>query len=67
MVRRTLAGSLGRPVWLILHRVPDWRWPVTGETTPWYPTMRIFRETDGKWELPIESIADELREFAPPF
>jgi hypothetical protein len=55
-----LAGSLGRPVWLILHYVPDWRWPVTGETTPWYPTMRIFRQEGSHWESAIRSIVWEL-------
>ncbi len=45
-----LAGALGHPVWLALPFVPDWRWGTAGETTPWYPTMRLFRQrTDGDW------------------
>jgi len=39
-----LAGALGRPVWTLLAQVPDWRWGVTGTSTPWYPTMRLFRQ-----------------------
>jgi FkbM family methyltransferase len=39
-----LAGALGVPVWLPLAMVPDWRWGLTGDRTPWYPTMRLFRQ-----------------------
>ncbi len=45
-----LAGALGAPVWLALAHVPDWRWGVEGETSPWYPTMRRFRQDrPGDW------------------
>lgn len=39
-----LSGGLGRPTWLLLHQVPDWRWGLRGEHTHWYPTMRLFRQ-----------------------
>jgi hypothetical protein len=39
-----LAGALGLPVWTMLNSSPDWRWLRSGETTPWYPTMRLFRQ-----------------------
>ena len=39
-----LAGALGRPVWLLLPRIADWRWPRTGDVTPWYSDMRLFRQ-----------------------
>jgi Flp pilus assembly protein TadD len=48
-----LAGALGRPVWLALRRVPDWRWMLDRVDSPWYPAMRLFRQSgDGDW-LPV--------------
>ncbi|MGC2856238.1 tetratricopeptide repeat protein [Novispirillum sp. DQ9] len=45
-----LAGALGRPTWTVLPFSPDWRWLEQGEETPWYPTMRLFRqERRGDW------------------
>ena len=40
-----LAGAMGRPVWVLVPFAPDWRWTLSGETTPWYPTARLFRQT----------------------
>ena len=40
-----LAGALGRPAWIALKQVPDWRWGLRGDATPWYPTARLFRQT----------------------
>lgn len=58
-----LAGALGAEVWVMLAKVPDWRWGLAGETTPWYPNMRLFRQpTAGDWTAVIERIAAELRE-----
>jgi tetratricopeptide (TPR) repeat protein len=46
-----LAGALGVPVWLALSHVPDWRWTLSGDATPWYPSMRLFRQAKtGDWE-----------------
>jgi hypothetical protein len=45
-----LAGALGRPVWVALKRVPEWRWLLDRSDSPWYPGMRLFRQkTDGDW------------------
>lgn len=45
-----LAGALGVPVWLALKHVPDWRWMCDREDTPWYPSMRLFRQAaEGDW------------------
>jgi tetratricopeptide (TPR) repeat protein len=57
-----LAGALGVPVWLALALVPDWRWLLEREDTPWYPTMRLFRQTRyGRWDDVFARIADELQ------
>jgi hypothetical protein len=59
-----LAGAMGRPVWVLVPYVPDWRWTRDGETTPWYPTARLFRQTSpGNWDGAIARMADELRRF----
>ena len=58
-----LAGALGASVWLALARVPDWRWGLAGETTPWYPTMRLFRQDHpGDWTGVFARIAGALGE-----
>lgn len=60
-----LAGALGVPVWTLLHHEPDWRWMSHGERTPWYPTMRLFRqERPGEWEPVIARVAEELARTA---
>jgi hypothetical protein len=60
-----LAGALGKPVWLLLQHSPDWRWFLDRADTPWYPAMKLFRQTErGKWEPPILSIAEALRQMA---
>ncbi len=60
-----LAGALGRPVWLLLARVPDWRWLREGAASPWYPTMRLFRQDDGRdWAPVIRRVAGELAALA---
>ena len=57
-----LAGALGKPVWLALQFAADWRWRAHGDTTPWYPTMRLFRQrTPGDWPQVFADMAIELR------
>jgi Flp pilus assembly protein TadD len=56
-----LAGALGKPTWLLLPYVPDWRWMLNRADSPWYPSMRLFRQTQsGDWSMPVEKIAQEL-------
>jgi hypothetical protein len=56
-----LAGALGVPVWTLLHADPDWRWMLDRHDSPWYPTMRLFRqETPGDWAAVIDRVAAEL-------
>jgi FkbM family methyltransferase len=61
-----LAGALGVPVWLPLAFVPDWRWGLEGERTPWYPTMRLFRQTQLRdWPGVFARITATLRQEHP--
>jgi hypothetical protein len=57
-----LAGALGKPVWLMLGKRADWRWMMERTDSPWYPTLRIFREgEDEGWAPVIERVARSLR------
>jgi tetratricopeptide (TPR) repeat protein len=59
-----LAGALGKPVWVALKSVPDWRWLLDREDTLWYPTMRLFRQTQrGEWGEVFERMAQALDEL----
>ena len=59
-----LAGAMGRPLWMLLPFAPDWRWTLDGETSPWYPTARLFRQTAiGDWDGVIERLGVELKRF----
>jgi tetratricopeptide (TPR) repeat protein len=44
-----LAGALGKPVWIVLHVAPDWRWLTQRTDSPWYPSVRLFRVTPAEW------------------
>jgi uncharacterized protein (TIGR03032 family) len=56
-----MSGALGKPVWTLLSQVADWRWMLEGETTPWYPTMRLFRQTrPGDWTDVIKRVAQGI-------
>jgi ADP-heptose:LPS heptosyltransferase len=56
-----LAGALGAPVWTLLPFAPDWRWLLEREDTPWYPSMRLFRQDGrGDWRGVIERVRGEL-------
>jgi tetratricopeptide (TPR) repeat protein len=60
-----LAGALGKPVWVMLTRVPDWRWMVERADSPWYPTMRLFRQDEARaWPPVIARVTDALRALA---
>lgn len=56
-----LAGTLSKPVWLLLPWVPDWRWMVDGDSSSWYPSMRLFRQSGrGDWNNVLDSVESEL-------
>ena len=56
-----LAGALGRPAWVLLPFAPDWRWLLERSDSPWYPTMRLFRQPRaGDWAAAIGEVAAAL-------
>jgi ADP-heptose:LPS heptosyltransferase len=62
-----LAGALGKPVWLLNRFDTDWRWFLDREDSPWYPTMRIFRQPKpGDWASVVQNVVTALREFVAP-
>jgi tetratricopeptide (TPR) repeat protein len=57
-----LAGSLDRPVWILVPFVPDWRWMLGRSDTPWYPGARLFRQTSPRdWKPPVGEMLASLR------
>ncbi|HEV7797175.1 MAG TPA: hypothetical protein VGO73_03395 [Pyrinomonadaceae bacterium] len=60
-----LAGSLGVPMWNLLQYEADWRWMKERDDSPWYPTMRLFRqERQGEWQSVVERLGAELRSLS---
>ncbi len=56
-----LAGAMGKPVWVLLPRVPDFRWLLDRATSPWYPSARLFRKGQvDTWDAVIAGVATEL-------
>jgi ADP-heptose:LPS heptosyltransferase len=56
-----LAGALDKPVWMLLKFRPDWRWLLDRSDSPWYPTMRLFRQPNrNDWDTPIRMISRQL-------
>ncbi|HTW95835.1 MAG TPA: tetratricopeptide repeat protein [Tepidisphaeraceae bacterium] len=63
-----LAGAMGKPVWVLLPRVADWRWMLDRSETPWYPTMRLFRqEQHGNWQPVLRQVGEELQRLVSAF
>ena len=57
-----LAGALGKPIWVTLTYVPEWRWLLTREDSPWYPTARLFRQDEGRaWDGVVARLRDRAR------
>jgi hypothetical protein len=63
-----LAGALGKPVWVLLPFHADWRWMLNRCDSPWYSTMRLFRQrVPGGWNAPVAEVTAELKTFAAAF
>ena len=61
-----LAAAMGRPTWIALPFASPWRWMYERGDSPWYPSVRLFRQTEpGNWQTPIGKIAAELAAFDP--
>jgi FKBP-type peptidyl-prolyl cis-trans isomerase 2 len=59
-----LAGALGKTVWTLLPYIPDWRWMLDREDSPWYPTMKLFRQpAPGDWDSVMKQVAEELKKI----
>jgi hypothetical protein len=62
-----LAGALGRPTYLALKHVPDWRWLNEGDRSPWYPTFRLVRQSaPGDWAPVFDWIAADIADRVAP-
>jgi hypothetical protein len=54
---------MGKATWLLIKKVPEWRWGLAGDTSFWYPSMRLFRQQErGNWDQVIERVAVELQQ-----
>ncbi|WP_418303718.1 glycosyl transferase family 8 [Pandoraea pulmonicola] len=63
-----LAGAMGRPVWVLLPFVPDWRWLLDRDDSPWYPGMRLFRQTAiAQWQPVVDRVAQALESFVSAY
>ena len=59
-----LAGAIGKPVWLLLRKVPEWRWGLNGEKTFWYKTLRLFRQNNlNDWKELLSRVSIELKNY----
>jgi tetratricopeptide (TPR) repeat protein len=57
-----LTGALGKTAWLLIPAVPDWRWLLNRSDSPWYPTLRIFRQPEpGDWNSAVRAIAEAMK------
>ncbi|MHA3960268.1 glycosyltransferase family 9 protein [Synechococcus sp. LTW-G] len=61
-----LAGALGIPTWVALRHIPEWRWGLHGDRTPWYPSVRLYRQpTHGRWDVVIQAMQTSWQQQYP--
>jgi ADP-heptose:LPS heptosyltransferase len=59
-----LSGALGRPTWILLPLLPDWRWLLDREDSPWYASAKLYRQsTSGQWDSVVEQVGHALSKF----
>jgi len=59
-----LAGALGRPVWVLLAYISDWRWLLDRDDTPWYSTARLFRQAKvSDWTTVVDEVCTALKQL----
>lgn len=62
-----LAAAMGKPTWVLIDKINDWRWGESGETSEWYPSMRLFRQDKlFEWEPVINRVVKELASYQKP-
>jgi tetratricopeptide (TPR) repeat protein len=59
-----LAGALGKPVWVLLPRRPDWRWLLERTDSPWYPSAKLYRQSEGGWSAVVDQVRADVRALA---
>lgn len=61
-----LAAALGKPTWVLIPFLPDWRWLLERTDSPWYPSVRLFRQIlRGQWDMPLQQMAQALTQTGP--
>ena len=59
-----LSGAMGKETWLLLQKIPDWRWGINSEKSFWYPSVRIFRQEKlNNWNKVLKKVTIELNSF----
>jgi ADP-heptose:LPS heptosyltransferase len=62
-----LAGAMGKHTWVLLPHLPDWRWLLDRSDSPWYPSMRLYRQEEvGVWDSVLQRVTHELGQLFPP-